>query len=108
MQPGQTTNSAASHPVDGSDAVTGDEEFTTACSEENRQDRRVTRKHWQSPSLLLCLPPCVLRLTGNFYILSSWRSGVFSPLAWLWATSSSSPCPAFLAIAKSEPFIDID
>ncbi|KAL6064218.1 hypothetical protein STEG23_006324 [Scotinomys teguina] len=28
--------------------------------------------------------------------------------AWLWATSSSSHCPAFLAIAKSEPFIDID
>ncbi|KAL6038353.1 hypothetical protein STEG23_029301 [Scotinomys teguina] len=59
------------------------------------------------PSLLLCLPPCVLRLTGNFYILSSWRSGVFS---WTGVfsscclaldSSSSFPCPAFRAIAKS-------
>ncbi|KAL6055510.1 hypothetical protein STEG23_020492 [Scotinomys teguina] len=38
---------AGSHRVDGSDAVTGDEKFTTACSEKNRQDHRVTRKHRQ-------------------------------------------------------------
>ncbi|KAL6032272.1 hypothetical protein STEG23_034866, partial [Scotinomys teguina] len=41
---------------------------------------------------------------------SSLHGGLASslPPAWLWTTSSSSPCPAFLAIAKSEPFIDID
>ncbi|KAL6058763.1 hypothetical protein STEG23_008617 [Scotinomys teguina] len=54
-----------------------------------------------SPSLLLCLPPCVLRLTGNFYILSSWRSGVFSSCCLALDSSSSFPCPAFRAIAKS-------
>ncbi|KAL6085599.1 hypothetical protein STEG23_035264 [Scotinomys teguina] len=53
------------------------------------------------PSLLLCLPPCVLRLTGNFYILSSWRSGVFSSCCLALDSSSSFPCPAFRAIAKS-------
>ncbi|KAL6033303.1 hypothetical protein STEG23_014951, partial [Scotinomys teguina] len=30
-------------------AVTGDESFTAACSEKNRQDLRVTRKHRQRP-----------------------------------------------------------
>ncbi|KAL6084686.1 hypothetical protein STEG23_024399 [Scotinomys teguina] len=59
----------------------------------------------------LCSSICrhVLRgLPGN--PTSSLHGGLASslPLAWLWATSSSSPCPAFLAIAKSEPFIDID
>ncbi|KAL6038850.1 hypothetical protein STEG23_017077, partial [Scotinomys teguina] len=54
------------------------------------------------PSLLLYLPPCVLRLPGNFYILSSWRrSGVFSSCCLALDSSSSFPCPAFRAIAKS-------
>ncbi|KAL6034692.1 hypothetical protein STEG23_014009 [Scotinomys teguina] len=57
-----------------------------------------------SPSLLLYLPPCVLRLTGNFYILSSWRSGVFSSCCLALDSSSSFPCPAFRAIAKSPIF----
>ncbi|KAL6065033.1 hypothetical protein STEG23_028902 [Scotinomys teguina] len=35
-------------------------------------------------------------------------AGFSPPASWLWTTSSSFPCPAFLAIAKSEPFIDID
>ncbi|KAL6032811.1 hypothetical protein STEG23_014752, partial [Scotinomys teguina] len=48
-----------------------------------------------SPSLLLYLPPRVLRLTGNFYILSSWRSGVFSSCCLALDSSSSFPCPAF-------------
>ncbi|KAL6082217.1 hypothetical protein STEG23_008441, partial [Scotinomys teguina] len=38
---------------------------------------------------------------GNFYILSSWRSGVFSPCCLALDSSSSFPCPAFRAIAKS-------
>ncbi|KAL6040650.1 hypothetical protein STEG23_002122, partial [Scotinomys teguina] len=54
-----------------------------------------------SPSLLLYLPPCVLRLPGNFYILSSSRSGVFSSCCLALDSSSSFPCPAFQAIAKS-------
>ncbi|KAL6052627.1 hypothetical protein STEG23_025819 [Scotinomys teguina] len=53
------------------------------------------------PSLLLCLPPCVLRLTGNFYILSSWRAGIFSSCCLALDSSSSFPCPTFRAIAKS-------
>ncbi|KAL6049534.1 hypothetical protein STEG23_021073, partial [Scotinomys teguina] len=56
-----------------------------------------------SSSLLLCLPPCVLRLTGNFYILSSWRAGVFSSCCLALDSSSSFPCPAFRAITKSGP-----
>ncbi|KAL6087834.1 hypothetical protein STEG23_036656 [Scotinomys teguina] len=43
----------------------------------------------------------LLRFMVDWHLLSLSAS-------WLWATSSSSPCPAFLAIAKSEPFIDID
>ncbi|KAL6036143.1 hypothetical protein STEG23_001011, partial [Scotinomys teguina] len=38
---------AASHRVDGSNAVTGDESFTAACSEKNHQDHGVTRKYRQ-------------------------------------------------------------
>ncbi|KAL6057593.1 hypothetical protein STEG23_016609, partial [Scotinomys teguina] len=38
---------AASHRVDGSNAVTGDERFTAACSEKNCQDHQVTRKDRQ-------------------------------------------------------------
>ncbi|KAL6059591.1 hypothetical protein STEG23_036254 [Scotinomys teguina] len=53
------------------------------------------------PSLLLYLPPRVLRLTGNFYILSSWRAGVFSSCCLALDSSSSFPCPTFRAIAKS-------
>ncbi|KAL6033121.1 hypothetical protein STEG23_035694, partial [Scotinomys teguina] len=40
---------------------------------------------------------------GNFYILSSWRSGVFSSCCLALDSSSSFPCPAFRAIAKSIP-----
>ncbi|KAL6088965.1 hypothetical protein STEG23_021122 [Scotinomys teguina] len=55
MQPGRTTNTgdgtmevpAASHRVDGSDVVTGDERFTAACLEKNCQDHQVTREHRQ-------------------------------------------------------------
>ncbi|KAL6089223.1 hypothetical protein STEG23_031369 [Scotinomys teguina] len=54
-----------------------------------------------NPSLVLYLPPHVLWLPGNFYILSSWRSGVFSPSCLALDSSSSFPCPAFRAIAKS-------
>ncbi|KAL6030436.1 hypothetical protein STEG23_030910, partial [Scotinomys teguina] len=54
------------------------------------------------PSLVLYLPPHVLWLPGNFYILSSWRSGVFSSCCLALDSSSSFPCPAFLAIAKSQ------
>ncbi|KAL6043489.1 hypothetical protein STEG23_013961 [Scotinomys teguina] len=53
------------------------------------------------PSLLLYLPPHVLWLPGNFYILSSWRSGIFSSCCLALDSSSSFPCPAFRAIAKS-------
>ncbi|KAL6089726.1 hypothetical protein STEG23_015606 [Scotinomys teguina] len=53
------------------------------------------------PSLVLYLPPHVLWLPGNFYILSSWRSGVFSSCCLALDSSSSFPCPAFQAIAKS-------
>ncbi|KAL6091469.1 hypothetical protein STEG23_018304, partial [Scotinomys teguina] len=38
---------------------------------------------------------------GNFYILSSWRSGVFSSCCLALDSSSSFPCPAFRAITKS-------
>ncbi|KAL6090029.1 hypothetical protein STEG23_004358, partial [Scotinomys teguina] len=79
--------------------------------EEEKEKKKKMRRRGKEdfPSLLLCLPPCVLRLTGNFYILSSWRSGVFSfsrtgvfPSCCLALDSSSSfPCPAFRAIAKS-------
>ncbi|KAL6030868.1 hypothetical protein STEG23_015685 [Scotinomys teguina] len=71
--------------------------------------RRYREMSWSSqflavrPSLLFCLPPCVLRLTGNLYILSSWRSGVFSSCCLALDSSSSFPCPAFRAIAKSDP-----
>ncbi|KAL6036120.1 hypothetical protein STEG23_017002 [Scotinomys teguina] len=44
---------------------------------------------------------------GNFYILSSWRSGVFSSCCLALDSSSSFPCPAFRAIAKSRPEEDI-
>ncbi|KAL6029885.1 hypothetical protein STEG23_005561 [Scotinomys teguina] len=54
------------------------------------------------PSLVLYLPPHVLWLPGNFYILSSWRSGVFSSCCLALDSSSSFPCPAFRAIAKSD------
>ncbi|KAL6080695.1 hypothetical protein STEG23_008839 [Scotinomys teguina] len=54
-----------------------------------------------SPSLLLYLPPRVLWLTGNFYILSSWQAGVFSSYCLALDSSSSFPCPAFRVIAKS-------
>ncbi|KAL6084158.1 hypothetical protein STEG23_038312, partial [Scotinomys teguina] len=53
------------------------------------------------PSLLLYLPPRVLRLTGNFYILSSWRAGIFFSCYLALDSSSSFPCPTFRAIAKS-------
>ncbi|KAL6032886.1 hypothetical protein STEG23_035621 [Scotinomys teguina] len=43
---------AASHRVDGSDAVTADESFATACSENSHQDHRVTRKHRQRTSII--------------------------------------------------------
>ncbi|KAL6082249.1 hypothetical protein STEG23_025409, partial [Scotinomys teguina] len=56
------------------------------------------------PSLLLYLLPRVLRLTGDFYILSSWQAGFFSSCCLALDSSSSFPCPAFWAIAKSEPF----
>ncbi|KAL6055886.1 hypothetical protein STEG23_016935 [Scotinomys teguina] len=56
------------------------------------------------PSLLLYLLPRVLQLTGDSYILSSWRAGVFSLLPCP-GLLSASPCPAFLNIAKSVPFI---
>ncbi|KAL6037949.1 hypothetical protein STEG23_018648, partial [Scotinomys teguina] len=58
-----------------------------------------------SPSLLLYLLPRVPWLTGNFYILSSRWARVSSPCCLALDSSSSSPCPAFLAIAKSVPFI---
>ncbi|KAL6038304.1 hypothetical protein STEG23_030307, partial [Scotinomys teguina] len=54
------------------------------------------------PSLVLYLPPHVLWLPGNFYILSSWRSGVFSSCCLALDSSSSFPCLAFRAIAKSD------
>ncbi|KAL6033403.1 hypothetical protein STEG23_023741, partial [Scotinomys teguina] len=53
------------------------------------------------PSLLLYLPPRVLRLTGNFYILSSCRAGIFFSCYLALDSSSSFPCPTFRAIAKS-------
>ncbi|KAL6091427.1 hypothetical protein STEG23_012591 [Scotinomys teguina] len=55
------------------------------------------------PSAATCYAayPVILHLL----FMAGWRL-LSSSL--LWATSSSSPCPAFLAIAKSEPFIDID
>ncbi|KAL6051668.1 hypothetical protein STEG23_011433 [Scotinomys teguina] len=56
-----------------------------------------------SPSLLLYLPPRVLRLISNVYTLSSWRADVFSSCSLNLAISSSSPCPAFLAINQSDP-----
>ncbi|KAL6038189.1 hypothetical protein STEG23_030957 [Scotinomys teguina] len=40
-------------------------------------------------------------LPGNSYIFSSWRSGVFSSCCLALDSSSSFPCPAFRAIAKS-------
>ncbi|KAL6092684.1 hypothetical protein STEG23_012340 [Scotinomys teguina] len=40
--------------------------------------------------------------------LISFQAGVFSFCSLALATSSSSPCPTFLAINQSEPFIDID
>ncbi|KAL6032508.1 hypothetical protein STEG23_020250 [Scotinomys teguina] len=59
------------------------------------------RKMPLSPSLVLYLPPHVLWLPSNFYILSSWRSGVFSSCCLALDSSSSFSCPAFRAIAKS-------
>ncbi|KAL6089177.1 hypothetical protein STEG23_024634, partial [Scotinomys teguina] len=56
---------------------------------------------FSNPSLVLYLPPHVLWLPGNFYILSSWLSGVFSSCCLALDSSSSFPCPAFRAIAKS-------
>ncbi|KAL6036394.1 hypothetical protein STEG23_006313, partial [Scotinomys teguina] len=73
-------------------------------TQKDKQDflkRKREREKKNSPSLLLYLPPCVLRLTGNFYILSSWRSGIFSSCCLALDSSSSFPCPAFRAIAKS-------
>ncbi|KAL6083540.1 hypothetical protein STEG23_017165, partial [Scotinomys teguina] len=55
-------------------------------------------------SLVLYLLPHVLWLPGNFYILSSWRSGIFSSCCLALDSSSSFPCPAFRAIAKSLGF----
>ncbi|KAL6081854.1 hypothetical protein STEG23_030862, partial [Scotinomys teguina] len=54
-----------------------------------------------NPSLVLYLPPHVLWLPGNFYLLSSWRSGVFSSCCLALDSSFYFPCPAFRAIAKS-------
>ncbi|KAL6037922.1 hypothetical protein STEG23_003331 [Scotinomys teguina] len=57
-------------------------------------------------SSICCHVFCGLPVTS----ISCLHGGLASslPASWPWATSSSSPCPAFLAIAKSEPFIDID
>ncbi|KAL6049626.1 hypothetical protein STEG23_012440, partial [Scotinomys teguina] len=44
----------------------------------------------------------------HYMVTSSMAGWRLLPDSSLWATSSSFPCPAFLAITKSEPFIDID
>ncbi|KAL6093405.1 hypothetical protein STEG23_026172 [Scotinomys teguina] len=66
---------AASHRVDGSDAVTGDERFTAVCLEKNHQDHRVTRKH-----LAKC-PTLAYRLSMSNKL--SGKSGNFERLSYL-------------------------
>ncbi|KAL6035703.1 hypothetical protein STEG23_008658, partial [Scotinomys teguina] len=44
----------------------------------------------------------------HYMVTSSMAGWRLLPASSLWATSSSFPCPTFLAITKSEPFIDID
>ncbi|KAL6039102.1 hypothetical protein STEG23_032223 [Scotinomys teguina] len=44
----------------------------------------------------------------HYMVTSSMAGWRLLPASSLWATSSSFPCAAFLAITKSEPFIDVD